>query len=69
MERMTRASAAKPTSLQGAPLKKVNLSLGLQQPRVALAAGGLELAVKSEIFAGTVIPAAAVTGPGQVRDY
>ena len=59
MERLTRSSAAKSTPLQGAPLKRVpkKMAVGLEQPRVTVAAGGLELAVKPEVFAGTIVPA------------
>ena len=67
MERLTRSSAAKSTPLQGAPLKRVpkKMALGLEQPKVAVAAGGLELALKPEVFAGTVVPA--VPLPRQVK--
>ena len=59
MERLTRSSAAKSTPLQGAPLKRVpkKMAVGLEQPRVTVVAGGLELAVKPEVFAGTIVPA------------
>ena len=65
----TKTGAAKSTTKQGAPLKRYNLALGSVQPFAALTAAGMELAVKPEVFAGTVVPAPAGTGYIQVREY